>query len=68
MSEGNQLLLSDDSGTEDLGATPESVDAENLFLYYYMDMDETDRMKIGHQLTDLVKACSFRGRDCTSSE
>ena len=35
---------------------------------YYMDMDEPDRMKIGHQLTDLITACSFRGKDCTSSE
>ena len=62
------LLLSGDRGTGGLGATPESVDAENLFLYYYMDMDAPDREKIGHQLTDLIKACSFRGRDCTSSE
>ena len=67
--EGNQLLnLSDDRGTGGLGEAPESVDAENLFLYYYMDMDEPDREKIGHQLTDLIKACSFRGKDCTSSE
>ena len=62
------LLFSDDRGTGSLGAKPESVDAESLFLYYYMDMDAADRMKIGHQLTDLVKACSFRGKDCTSSE
>ena len=66
--DGNQLPLSDDRGTGGLGATPESVDAENLFLYYYMNMDEPDREKIGHQLTDLIKACSFRGKDCTSSE
>ena len=62
------LLFSDDSGTGGLGATPESVDSENLFLYYYMEMDAPDRKKIGHQLTDLIKACSFRGKDCTSSE
>ena len=61
-------LFLDARGTGGLGATPESVDAENLFLYYYMDMDEPDREKIGHQLTDLIKACSFRGKDCTSSE
>ena len=62
------LLFSDDSGTGGVGATSESVDSESLFLYYYMNMDEPDRMKIGHQLSDLIKACSFRGKDCTSSE
>ena len=64
----NSSIFSGDRGTGGLGATPESVDAENLFLYYYMNMDEPDRKKIGHQLTDLIKACSFRGKDCKSSE
>ena len=61
------LLFSDDSGTGGLGATPESVDSENLFLYYYMSMDAPDRMMIGHQFNDTIKACSFRGKDCASS-
>ena len=56
------------TGTEGLGAAPESVNAENLFLYYYMNMDAQDRMMIGHQFDDTIKACSFRGKDCLSSE
>jgi len=56
------------TGAGGLGAPPELVDAENLFLYYYMSMDARDRMMIGHQFDDTIKACSFRGKDCTSSE
>ena len=55
------------TGAGGLGATPALVDAENLFLYYYMSMDAPDRMMIGHQFNDTIKACSFRGKDCASS-
>ena len=55
------------TGAGGLGATPALVDAENLFLYYYMSMDAPDRMLIGHQFNDTIKACSFRGKDCASS-
>ena len=44
------------------------MNAENLFLYYYMNMDAQDRMMIGHKFEDTIKACSFRGKDCLSSE
>ena len=56
------------TGAGGLVETPELVDMENLFLYYYMSMDARDRMMIGHQFEDTIKACSFRGKDCTSSE
>ena len=59
---------SEPTGAGGLGAPPELVDAENLFLYYYLSMDAADRMMIGHQFDDTIKACSFRGKDCTSSE
>ena len=53
-------------GAGGLGAAPALVDAENIFLYYYMSMDSRDRMMIGHQFQDTIKACSFRGKDCTN--
>ena len=53
-------------GAGGLGAAPALVDAENIFLYYYMSMDSPDRMMIGHQFQDTIKACSFRGKDCTN--
>ena len=55
-------------GAGGLGAAPALVDAENIFLYYYMSMDAPDRMMIGHQFQDTIKACSFRGKDCTEKE
>ena len=54
------------TGAGGLVETPELVDAENLFLYYYMSMDARDRMMIGHHFQDTIKACSFRGKDCTN--
>ena len=65
---GGEGPSSDDTGAGGLVETPELVDMENLFLYYYMSMDARDRMIIGHQFEDTIKACSFRGKDCTSSE
>ena len=55
-------------GAGGLGAAPALVDAENIFLYYYMSMDSRDRMMIGHQFQDTIKACSFRGKDCAEEE
>ena len=55
-------------GAGGLGAAPALVDAENIFLYYYMSMDAPDRMMIGHQFQDTIKACSFRGKDCKEKE
>ena len=64
--EGGQAA-GDGDGDGGLGPAPALVDAENIFLYYYMSMDAPDRMMIGHQFKDTIKACSFRGKDCTNS-
>ena len=56
------------TGAGGLGTTPALVDVENLFLSFYMSMDARDRMSIGHQFKDTIKSCSFRGKDCASSE
>ena len=56
------------TGAGGSGTTPALVDVENLFLSFYMSMDARDRMSIGHQFKDTIKSCSFRGKDCASSE
>ena len=44
--------------------TPAAVDAEHKFLYFYMSTSQESRLQIGHQFSDLIKDCLFRGRDC----
>ena len=44
---------------------PGAIDTENRFLFFYMSLSESVRMRVGHQIDDLVVDCSFRGRDCT---
>ena len=39
---------------------------ENKFLFSYMSLEKDDRKEIGHQFEATIKACTFRGRDCSS--
>ena len=34
------------------------------FLFYYMALNDQERIAIGHNLTSLVRDCSFAGTDC----
>ena len=45
-------------------SVPELLDTEYQFLQLYMYLEEKERFKIGHNFSDLVKSCTFRGRDC----
>ena len=45
---------------------PNAVERENIFLYLYMDIEERTRISIGHQFTDMVRSCTFKGKDCTT--
>ena len=46
--------------------TPE-VAKEYDFMMYYMILPLALRAAIGHQFSDLVKGCTFRGIDCLNS-
>ena len=43
-----------------LGETPDFLKTE----YYYMGLNESIRLKIGHQFSDFIKKCTFSGSDC----
>ena len=43
---------------------PSFLETEFLFLKLYMNISEEERIVIGHSLNDMVKDCSFSGRDC----
>ena len=45
-------------------SVPALLDTEYQFLQVYMSLEEKERFKIGHNFSDLVKSCTFRGRDC----
>ena len=45
---------------------PASIDKENRFLFFYMNTAEKTRLSIGHQLSDMVASCTFKGKDCPS--
>ena len=53
---------------DDLGAQPESQKKANQFLSKYMTLDYPQRQYIGHNFSDMIQACTFRGRDCLESE
>ena len=48
----------------DEGGVPSSVDTENGFLHIYMNIAERIRLIIGHDLTDMIKFCTFKGKNC----
>ena len=43
---------------------PADVALEWKFLQKFMSLNETLRQIIGHQFTDFVKECTFRGETC----
>ena len=43
---------------------PKSLGDEFNFLGTYMSLPMEERSKIGHMFKDLIKECTFRGRDC----
>ena len=47
-----------------LGDTPDFLKTEYKFIETYMGLDESIRLKIGHQFSDFVKKCTFSGSDC----
>ena len=46
-------------------SVPTYLDTEYTFLQVFMSLEEEERFLIGHNFSGLVKACTFRGRDCT---
>ena len=53
-----------DDTDDDDDDVPNIVDRQNKFLYYYMNFPEKVRLTIGHQFSDMIKFCTFKGRDC----
>ena len=51
----------------DTCSVPSYLDTEYAFLEKYMALSKEDRVAIGHNFTDLIKECTFRGRDCLDS-
>ena len=49
---------------EGLGDTPDFLKTEYKFLEYYMGLNESIRLMIGHQFSDFIMACTFSGSDC----
>ena len=49
-------------------SVPSYLETEYQFLKVYMTIDEEERFAIGHQFEDMVKECTFRGRDCTQEK
>ena len=49
---------------EGLGDTPDFLTTEYKFLEYYMSLNESIRLMIGHQFSDFIMACTFSGSDC----
>ena len=45
-------------------SVPSFLETEYMFLQLYMSISEEERILIGHSFVDMVKDCTFRGRDC----
>ena len=43
---------------------PNSLKTDFEFLEKYMSIRKKERITIGHGFSDMVKECTFRGRDC----
>ena len=52
---------------EDQGEMDASQEILNEFLGKYMTLPRAIRLSIGHNFTQMVKSCTFRGRDCANS-
>ena len=42
----------------------DSTQRELMFLIYYMYGGMEGRMKVGHQVKDFIKSCTFGGLEC----
>ena len=51
----------------DQGDMDVSQEILNEFLGKYMTLPRAIRLSIGHNFTQMVKSCTFRGRDCANS-
>ena len=56
--------MENDHETEDDHDVPNIVDRHNRFIFYYMNIAEKVRLSVGHQFSDMVKFCTFKGKDC----
>ena len=64
MQNGPQVGPNGEGPPQQGGAVPNYLTTEYRFIGQYMNVSEEERKKIGHQLSDLIKSCTFRGRDC----
>ena len=46
------------------GQQPDVVKTEYEFLDMYMQLNDSVRMRIGHQFDNMIKSCTFQGGDC----
>ena len=47
-----------------LGAIPDVLKTELEFIDFYMTLNESVRLSIGHQFSNFIKKCTFSGSDC----
>ena len=64
MQNGSQMGSNGEVPPQQGGAVPDYLTTEYRFIGQYMNVSEEERKKIGHQFSDLIKSCTFRGRDC----
>ena len=64
----NSVACSDNENEEDTkdvdSDVPYTVEMKYQFLYYYMNIAEKYRLSAGHDFSDMIKFCSFKGKDC----
>ena len=53
---------------DNYGEQTEAAAAEAEFLSQYMGLSENVRQKIGHDFSDFIKSCTFRGSTCLDSK
>ena len=58
------LTTNDEKGFCDTCSMPNSLKTDFEFLEKYMSIRKKERITIGHGFSDMVKECTFRGRDC----
>ena len=59
-----ETLVETDIGFCQDCSVPSFLETEYMFLQLYMSISEEERILIGHSFVDMVKDCTFRGRDC----
>ena len=53
---------------DNYGEQTEAAAAEAEFLSQYMGLSENVRQMIGHDFSDFIKSCTFRGSTCLDSK